>query len=221
MADKRANLRFYNMLAHLVKNNRLYEENLAVKNIWKKGGNIFLDLYFYRTKKSRIIDGAFVHDLLDLNNECYYASAEALWQAYQKAKRNSEKKSPPKIDNKILAAIEVDLVIFTFISTVSSVFSRLKKKAIRDYLVRHQPASANLSEQYVNSYLSGLKPNVEDFYDALERLKEKTPEQATEIFKEALKISMSDGTIHLEEKFFLAEILQTLREYNLEPDINL
>ena len=46
-------LKFYNMQVHMIKNNRIYEENVAVKNIWKKDNNIFLDLYFYRKKSLR------------------------------------------------------------------------------------------------------------------------------------------------------------------------
>ena len=36
---------------------------------------------------------------------------------------------------------------------------------------------------------------------------------------EAAKISAADGAIHYEEKRFLAELLQSLREHGLEPDI--
>ena len=42
-----ANVKFYNMLIHLVRNDKLYKENVAIKNVWQKEGNTFLDIYFY------------------------------------------------------------------------------------------------------------------------------------------------------------------------------
>ena len=45
-------LRFYNMLVHLRTGSRPAEENVAVKNIWQKDNLVFMDLYFYRSKKS-------------------------------------------------------------------------------------------------------------------------------------------------------------------------
>ena len=57
------NLRFYNMIIHLIQNNKLYEENAAIKKVWQKEGTTFFDIYFYRTRKSYVFDSAFIHDL--------------------------------------------------------------------------------------------------------------------------------------------------------------
>ena len=48
------NLRFYNMIIHLIQNNKLYEENAAIKKVWQKEGTTFFDIYFYRTRKSYV-----------------------------------------------------------------------------------------------------------------------------------------------------------------------
>ena len=62
-------VKFYNMMLHLIKNNKIYEENVAVKNVWEKDGNTFLDIYFYRRRKSYIFDSVFVHDIYDRTTE--------------------------------------------------------------------------------------------------------------------------------------------------------
>ena len=62
-------LRFYNMLVHLRTGSRPAEENVAVKNIWQKDNLVFMDLYFYRSKKSQVIDSVYVKDIFDLSTE--------------------------------------------------------------------------------------------------------------------------------------------------------
>lgn len=69
-------LRFYNMLVHLRTGSRPAEENVAVKNIWQKDNLVFMDLYFYRSKKSQVIDSVYVKDIFDLSTEKFYASPE-------------------------------------------------------------------------------------------------------------------------------------------------
>ena len=37
MAEKK--VKYFNMIIHLIRNNRLYEENVAIRNIWEKDKN--------------------------------------------------------------------------------------------------------------------------------------------------------------------------------------
>ena len=110
-------IRFYNMLIHLIKNNKLYEENVAIKNVWKKDNNIFLDIYFYRKQKSYIFDSVFVHDILDLSNEKYYKRIEDFLEDFAKTEEyiEVEKEAELKVDKKIFEPIGVDLIILSFL----------------------------------------------------------------------------------------------------------
>ena len=98
-------------------------------------------------------------------------------------------------------------------------FNRIKNKAIRDYIFRSLPQTKALSDQYISSYLKDLNPNEDNFLTAVDNLKAKSPEEVEELIKEALKISASDGAVSYTERLWLAEIIQTLREYGIEPDI--
>lgn len=226
MSEDFCNLDFYNMLVHIVFKNRVAEENVAVKNAWEKNGTLFFDLYFYRAKKGKLIDAALVRDLYDLNTEKYYYSAQNFYQEFlqsrELAAEQSEKKpkaNPIVVDVKQLESIKDDLIILTFMSKCNSSFTEIKIKTIRNYITRLRPETETLSEQYINAYLKDLNPDEDDFYLSLINIKSKTPEAATNLAKEAFKVSASDGAIMYNERIYLAELLQALREYGLEPDI--
>lgn len=219
MAD--TNVSFYNMLAHIVYQNKLIEENVAIKNIWKKDNIIFFDLYFYRNKKSQVIDGVYIHDLFDLTTEKFYRNVSAFLEDFNLPPEEEKVEEEPcsDINFRHMEDIRDDLIILTFMAKCNLNFTNIKTKEIHDFINIHKPKACALSEQYISSYLKSLNPNEDDFYKSLDNLKTKTPEEATDIMKEAVKISVSDGAIHYQEKLYLAEILQTLREYGLEPDV--
>jgi len=217
-------LHFYNMLVHLISGGKIREENVAVKNIWQKDNLVFLDFYFYRNKKSQVIDSVYVKDLLDLSNEKFYASAELFIADYCEylSRQGSEaevQSEPPAYDFKHLEAIKDNLIILTFIAKCTAKFNAIKNQVIRDYILHCLPKTQVLSEQYLSSYLAALTPDEKDFLQAVNNLKSQTPEDVEELIKEALKIAASDGIISYTERRCLAEIIQALREYGIEPDI--
>lgn len=218
MAD--TNVSFYNMLAHIVYQNKLIEENVAVKNVWQKDNITFFDLYFYRTKKSQVIDGVYIHDLFDLTTEKFFRTAAVfLEDFYTVPSHDVPEEHCSDINFRHMEEIRDDLIILTFIAKCNLNFTNIKAKEIHNFINIHKPKACALSEQYISSYLKSLNPNEDDFYKSLDNLKTKTTEEATDIMQEAVKISISDGAIHYQEKIYLAEILQTLREYGLEPDV--
>ena len=217
MSENSCSLDFYNMLVHIVFKNRVSEENVAVKNAWEKNGTLFFDLYFYRAKKGK---------LYDLNTVKYYYSAQNFYQDFLQSRRlgaeqseEIKKPSPCGIDVKQLEAVRDDLIILIFLAKCNANFTDIKTRAIREYVTRVRPQSQALSEQYVNSYLKSLNPDEEDFYRSLNNLKAKTPEEAAALAVDAFKVSAADGAVLYNERLYLAELLQTLREYGLEPDV--
>ncbi len=226
MSENFCNLDFYNMLVHIVFKNRVSEENVAVKNAWEKNGTLFFDLYFYRAKKGKLIDAALVRDLYDLNTEKYYYSAQNFYQEFLQSREiaaaqadKKPKANPIVVDVKQLESIKDDLIILTFMAKCNSSFTEIKIKTIRNYITRLRPETKTLSEQYINAYLKDLNPDEDDFYLSLINIKTKTPEEATALATEAFKVSASDGAVMYNERIYLAELLQALREYGLEPDI--
>ena len=203
MSEDFCNLDFYNMLVHIVFKNRVSEENVAVKNAWEKNGTLFFDFYFYRAKKGKLIDAALVRDLYDLNTEKYYYSAQNFYQEFLQSREiaaaqadKKPKANPIVVDVKQLESIKDDLIILTFMAKCNSSFTEIKIKTIRNYITRLRPETKTLSEQYINAYLKD-----------------------TALAAEAFKVSASDGAVMYNERIYLAELLQALREYGLEPDI--
>lgn len=217
------NLRFYNMIAHLVNQNKLYEENVAIKNVWEKDHNTFFDIYFYRTQKSYVMDGVFIHDLLDLTTEKFYSTRQEFLQDYCQ----EGDLLPPSttnelvVDKKLFAPLDVDLIIMIFVASCCNNFIPLKAKIIYDYILEQIPATKSLSQQYISTYLKEIKPNEDNFYEAIGELKKASPDAVANLFKECVKICLSDGQLHYNEKFYLAELIQNLRKQGIEPDVGL
>lgn len=205
--------KFYNMQVNLIKGGRIYAEKVAVKNIWEKEDNVFLDLYFHRLNKSIVFDSVFVHDIIDLNRDKYYKDIHDFIKDFNAAKEvvlplpvQEEKKK-----NNILGGIENDIVLLLFMSRVLGHKETLKDKIVCGYIARTVENAENLSEKYLNNYISSINPTVEDFYAALKNIKSKNPQQAQALLKEIVKICLSDGYLHYAEKMYLADIIQMLR----------
>ncbi len=220
-------VKFYNMQVHLIQNNRIYEENAAVKNVWKKDGNIFLDLYFYRMRKSYIFDAVFIHDIIDLSTEKSYRKMDEFWVDFNASDETKEDSTiqPKEIkiipDNKIFEPIYSELVIMSFFANCCGHYSLLKEKIILDYIIRKLPPAQNLSHNYLDSYLGGLKPTHEDFYGAINKLNYQNPYQLEDMCMEILKICMADGRLHHNEKRYLADMLQILREAGVRINLGI
>ena len=220
-------VKFYNMQVHLIQNNRIYEENAAVKNVWRKDGNIFLDLYFYRMRKSYIFDAVFIHDIIDLSTEKIYRKMDDFLSDFDFVANLEEKEQTTikevKIipDNKIFEPIYSELIIMSFFANCCEHYSLLKEKIILDYIIRKLPPAQNLSRTYLDGYLNNLKPTHEDFYSAINKLNYQNPQQIEDMCFEVLKICLSDGRLHHNEKRYLADLLQILREVGVRIDLGL
>ncbi len=215
-------LKFYNMMIHLIKNNKLYEENVAVKNVWKKEGNTFLDVYFYRTRKSYVFDAVFIHDILDLSNEKYYQTIEefaADFAVSEGSKPSSAGEEPRHVaDKKIFEPISVDLIILTFMACLGGLDS-IQKSIICDYIRRQIPQARNMSRPYLETYIESLSPDDKSFYNALRRLNYQNKEAVEHLCAEAVKVCLADGRLHYREKFYIAELLQVCREAGINMEV--
>ena len=221
-------IRFYNMLIHLIKNNKLYEENVAVKNVWEKDNNIFLDIYFYRNRKSYIFDAVFIHDILDLTNEKYYQDIADFVADFKSASAADVPLSPPPadetaliIDKKIFEPIDVDLIILAFLANCCNAYTPIKKKIIFDYILEQIPQTRNLSQQYLDTYIDGIKPDEKSFYCALGNINYQNLAAVENLCREALKVCLADGRLHYREKLYLAELLQIMREAGITVDLGM
>lgn len=220
------NLSFYNMIVHIVYQGNMIEENVAVKNIWEKDEHTFIDLYFYRTKKSQVINGLFIHDILDLNTEKSYGNVKELLFDYMEDKidvivEGEDIRNYSLNDFKHIEEMRDEIVILTFLAKCNNIYTLIKENTIRSYIKKHEPSAENLSHQYLSSFLKSINPDEDDFYESLENIKSKTPERVCDLARTAVSIGVSDGRLEYNEKIYVAEILQKLREQGLEPDVGL
>lgn len=211
------------MLVHLIKNNRLFEENVAIKNVWQKEGNTFLDIYFYRNQKSYVFDALFVHDILDLTNEKYYQNIDDFVADFRQESDPEPEPEEPSlaVDKNIFQPIYVDLVIMSFIGGCGGNYNHVKKRIVFEYIKKQLPSTANLSRQYVETYIDSLKPREDEFYQALKDLNSKSQDAVETLSRELMKICLADGHLMYLEKMYLAELLQVLRDLGVRVDLGL
>ena len=219
-------VKFYNLLVQINQGDGVKEENAALKNIWEHSGNIMLDLYFYKDKRSQVIDGAYIKNILDLSTEKVYRSGTALLRDYmeEQVRQNQQKKKEPKkavVNLELLEILKDDIIILLYIAKGVDYFSEMKKQTILQYIEQHHPQPQSLSKNYVESCLKALHPRKEEFYEAVHNLQHKTPEEAEDLAQAVVKVCISDGFLTYNEKIYLAEILQILREQGVEPDVGL
>ncbi|MBE6447867.1 MAG: hypothetical protein E7018_01020 [Alphaproteobacteria bacterium] len=214
-------IRFYNMKVRFIKNDKIFEENVAIKNVWEKDGNTFFDIYFYRNRKSHIFDAMFIHDITDLSTEKYYKKLEDFLVDFrgEDIQPNHDKNSHIQTKNKLFENIKSELLIMAFFGNVCKYLSPIKEKIIFDYILHQEPRAKLLSNQYLQAYVSSLTPSEEDFYEAISNLDCRSTKRITELCHEILKIAQADGRLHYREKVFLAEMLQILREAGIKVNL--
>ena len=214
--------KFYNMQVSLLKNGRIYTEKVAITNVWQKDINTFLDIYFHSIKKSFVFDAAFIHDILDLNQEKFYTNVkEFVDDFYQATDINVEKEKSLKEEGGVLAPVKSDVIILLFMARSLGHADIIKEKIIYSYIQNRVDAAKNLSEQYLHNFIMALDVSQTDFYNALKQLKSKRPKEAELLLKEIIKLCLSDGQIHYTERMYLADIIQTLRLEGMKIPKNL
>lgn len=220
-------LAFYNMRAEILFQGTILEETLAVKNVWEKDTGTILDVYFYRSKTSRIIDAAYIKSLKDLNTDKHYANVEEFIEDFKRehlkrlieAEELDKTEKKPKPDFKYLKDFEDDLILLGFLSRLNEGFGNIKVKVIADYIRRYKPQAYSLSEQYMSAYLNTLDLSEDSFFEALDNMSKHPTSNAVDILKDGIKLCASDGTISYLEKMYLAEILQNLKDHGIEPNV--
>lgn len=218
------NDKFYNMQIYLLKGDRIYAENVAIRNIWEKDDGVFFDMYVHRLKKSFVFDAVFIKEIVDLNSNIAYKSIEDFIYAYKIPHDETEENDylrTTKSESMVLDRIRNDLVMLIFMADTWGKDIRIKDKIIYDYILKEVTAAQNFSQQYITSYISKIQPEAEDFYEALKSLKSKSPKQAEKLLKEIVKICRADGEMHYNERMYLADIIYILRENGLKIPDNL
>ena len=176
----------------------------------------------HRLKKSFVFDSVFIREITDLNNNVKYPSIDAFLTDYNNS-LNSEDIGPKPIKSEkgILNKIRNDLILLVFMADAWGWEERIKDKIIYDYILKEIAAAENFSKQFISNYVSKIQPEREDFYEALNSLKSKTPKQAEALLREIVKICRVDGQMHYKERMYLADIIQSLRENGLKIPDNL
>ncbi|MDD4556260.1 MAG: TerB family tellurite resistance protein [Alphaproteobacteria bacterium] len=217
MNEKYCDLPFYNMQIHFLEKGAIRVEEAAIKNIWQKDTGTFFDIYIYRQKKSQVLDISYIRSIINLNNNKSYVPVKEVISDFFTVKNTkpNEKISEDKGLLRAFREVKDDIVILSFIAKCDGELLPIKVKAIEDYIIKVKPDAKFLSDNYLKTYITNLSPNENDFYQAMENIKSKSPQEALNLVREAVKISTSDGYFDYYEKLYVAELIQVLREFGV------
>lgn len=215
-------LSFYNIDAHIKLNQRLKKENIAVRGIWQKGDNTYFKVYFYSTKETKALDAHFIYDLYDKNTEHYYKDIKQFVAEYQEIMASREKnianaKKSVQIEQNFttLQTILPEIIILMFFTLMRTEMIEVKLSVVKDFIKKHQPQAAHLSEQYIEAFIRAQTINVDAFYKSMEQLIYHDENILNDLLTDVVKISATDGAIHYIEKLYIAEIMQFYRDKNI------
>jgi hypothetical protein len=186
--------------------------------MWQNEDLIFCDLYFYKTKESKVYDSMAIHGMTDLNSGKVYSSAQEMFEEYveragQQAPQTKNIKN--KKSTNVLDTLGADFQIILFIANLGDGLTEYKINNISKYIVERYPECKSLSNQYIRKYLLSAKPSEKDFYDALNIVKTKHKARISDMLQNIIKLTMSDGVFKYTEKVYIAEIYYVLREYGI------
>ncbi len=207
--------KFYNMQVNLIKNGKIYAERAAIRNVWQKDNNTFLDIYIYRLNKAYVFDSGFIHDITDNSREKYYKDVGKFVCDFYATCKISSLEQSPNSDNVIFSSIKEDLVILRFLSEVLKNKKDIKDKIIREYVRDTVKSAQKLSDRYLDEYINSIIPDSKEFYAAVSSLKSKTPKQAEDLLRNSIKLCLSDGYLEYHERMYLADLIEALRSYGL------
>ena len=223
---------FENMKANILSNNTLCEEPIAVRNIWKKGHNCYFDILFHDSGRTKVLDASYIHDIYDLDTLCYYKDMALFARDFEEERQKIKHDAPVREQKnrlwnedkaasryRYLDEIRPEITILKFFASLNPNQAEVKQRVIMDYIKDIRNLSTDFSQQYIEAFIQTLPAGENDFYDSLEKIENRHEDHIERLVREAVKISAADGAIHYEEKRCLAELLQSLREHGIEPDI--
>lgn len=224
-SESKASADFSNLTANILFDNVLHEENIAIRNIWQKGDNCYFNVYFYSSGKTKVLDVHYIYDILDHDSGRYYKDINKFIEEYVKRSSSNTTRQPvlregEKIEQNyfLLQKIAPEIMVLAFFARLSSSLYEVKLSVVTDFIRRSIPNGNALPSQYIEAYYKSLKIDEQAFYDALNQLDTQNVERMKELASDAAKISAADGVIHYQEKLFLAELLQHLRNFDIIPD---
>ena len=223
---------FNNLRANILFQGAVVVEDIAVRNIWKKHGASFFDIYIHRTNQYRMIDSVYVKNILNLNTGEPYGDTDKFIDFFlekQKELTPAQKSNQEKLAifrseehlEKILEPIKDDITILVFIAQHDSILNKVKLRIMTDYIKSRTPEARAFTQDLINDYLRYLLPTEDEYYDAVNNLNKKDVADAQELLEEALKVSVSDGTLSYLERYYIAELIQYLRDHDVKLNIDL
>ena len=196
------------------------KRRITIRRLWQQNEEILIDAFCHETKAPRIFLLSRITKIVDLKTKRAFSNpTDFIFN--QISPQNSP--TPSKADNQTSSAlgnVQNELTALVFLAQTDNEFSPIEKKVILDYIAKRN-ANINLNTNEISEYLDRLYPDEESFYDAIDSLLDKPENILTSFVETFIKLILSDGVIHDNEREFLAELLLVLKEEGIEIQTNM
>lgn len=199
------------------KNGKVTKRKITIRRIWQRGKEVLVDGFCHEVKAPRIFMASRIQKIFDIKNK----------KAYNDPKKFLLGKIAAVTDQggmgktsaaKIIETVRDELSALTFLAKIDDNFDPNELKVILEY-VRKLSGGAKYDSAEVREYIERLYPDEECFYEAMEDILDKDVDFITAFVETFVKLILADGLVHDDEREFLAELLQILREEGIEIDV--
>jgi hypothetical protein len=199
------------------KNGEVSKRKITIRRIWQRGQEVLIDGFCHEMKAPRIFMASRIQKIFDIKNKKAYSNPKQFLLS-QIAAVSEGGGMGKTAASKIIASIRNELSALTFLAKIDDSFDPAEMKVILEY-VRKQSDGAKYDSTEIKDYVERLYPDEECFYDAIDGILDADINYISNFVETFVKLILADGLVHDEEREFLAEMLETLREEGIELDV--
>lgn len=199
------------------KNGEVEKRKVTIRRIWQRGQEIMVDGFCHEVKAPRIFLASRIQKIVDLKKKKVYAQPKKFLLGEIAAVPSSGSMGVSST-SQIIAKLRNELAALVFLAKVDDEFNPSEMKVIMEYT---KSRSGNLKYNFeeLRDHLERLVPDEECFYEAMDEILNQPIDIITAFVESFVKLILSDGVVHDDEREFLGELLQILREEGIELDV--
>ncbi|MGD9638696.1 MAG: hypothetical protein AB7U85_06515 [Alphaproteobacteria bacterium] len=206
--------------------NELEKKRITIRRLWQQNDEVLIDAFCHETQAPRIFLLSRIQKIVDLKNKRAFSNPEAF--IFSQIKTSEDDNSPKTASYtntnsptaEVIRNLTDELTCLVFLAQTDNEFSPIEKKVITDYVIK-RGESVELNPDEISDYINRIYPDEDSFYDALDDLLNKSEQVLTDFVETFIKLILSDGVIHDNEREFLSELLLVLKEEGIEIKTNI
>ncbi len=111
----------------------------------------------------------------------------------------------------VIATVKDEIIALVFLASVDGHYMDKQKVMIAEYILR-RASGLDISKVEIMEYIDTVTPNLEDFYEAIDDLSEKSNVVLQLFIERFMQLIFADDIVDKNEKAILDEMIKTFKE---------